>query len=70
MNSIMERWIQTCRRKLLDRTVIWKQTHLLHALREFKTFYNKHRPHRTRKQAAPLHPLPEPDQPANAYQAP
>ena len=34
MNSIMERWIQSCRHELLDRTLIWNQTHLLHALRE------------------------------------
>jgi putative transposase len=40
MNSIMERWIQTCRRELLDRTLIWDQRHLLHALREFESFYN------------------------------
>ncbi|MGW0628509.1 integrase core domain-containing protein [Streptomyces sp. NPDC002758] len=60
MNSLMERWIQTCRRELLDRTLIWNQSHLLHALREFETFYNGHRPHRTLRQAAPLRPLPEP----------
>jgi Integrase core domain len=45
MNSIMERWVQTCRRELLDRTLIWNQHHLLHALREFERFYNGHRPH-------------------------
>ena len=28
MNSIMERWVQTCRRELLDRTLIWNQSHL------------------------------------------
>ncbi len=33
MNSIMERWVLTCRRELLDRTLIWNQAHLLHALR-------------------------------------
>ncbi|MFF6852337.1 helix-turn-helix domain-containing protein, partial [Streptomyces antimycoticus] len=33
MNSIMERWMQTCRHELLDRTLIWNQRHLLHALR-------------------------------------
>ncbi|MGW1507353.1 integrase core domain-containing protein [Streptomyces mirabilis] len=60
MNSIMERWIQTCRRELLDRTLIWNQSHLLHALREFETFYNEHRPHRTLEHAAPLRPIPEP----------
>ena len=42
MNSIMERWVQTCRRELLDRTLIWNQAHLLHALREFEAFYNEH----------------------------
>jgi putative transposase len=60
MNSIVERWIQTCRRELLDRTLIWNQSHLLHALREFETFYSCHRPHRALGQAAPLRPLPEP----------
>ena len=45
MNAIMERWVQTCRRELLDRTLIWNQAHLLHALREFEQFYNAHRPH-------------------------
>jgi putative transposase len=60
MNSIMERWVQTCRHELLDRTLIWNQRHLLHALREFEHFYNEHRPHRTLRAAAPLRPLPEP----------
>ncbi|MFF9644153.1 integrase core domain-containing protein [Kitasatospora aureofaciens] len=60
MNSIMEHRIQTCRRELLDRTSIWNQPHLLHALREFETHYNEHRPHRALKQAAPLRPPPEP----------
>jgi putative transposase len=60
MNSIMERWIQTCRHELLDRTLIWNQSHLLHALREFETFYNGHRPHRSLGQAAPLRALPHP----------
>jgi putative transposase len=60
MNSIMERWVQTCRHELLDRTLIWNQRHLLHALREYEHFYNEHRPHRTLRAAAPLHPLPEP----------
>ncbi|MFG6191799.1 integrase core domain-containing protein [Nonomuraea sp. JJY05] len=56
----MERWIQTCRRELLDRTLIRNQRHLLHALREFETFHNGHRPHRALRQAAPLRPLPGP----------
>ena len=45
MNAVMERWVLTCRRELLDRTLIWNQRHLVHALREFEQFYNSHRPH-------------------------
>ena len=60
MNSIMERWVQTCRRELLDRTLIWNQSHLLHALREFEQFCNWHRPHQGIANARPLQPLPVP----------
>jgi transposase InsO family protein len=63
MNSIMERWIQTCRRELLDRTLIWNQRHLLHALHEFEEFYNSHRPHQGIQNARPLYPLPAPADP-------
>ena len=57
MNSIMERWIGSCRRELLDRTLIWDQRHLMIVLPEYEDFYNTHRPHRTLSQAAPLRPL-------------
>ena len=60
MNAIMERWVRTCRRELLDRTLIWNQRHLLHALREFEIFYNGHRPHQGIANARPLAPLPAP----------
>jgi putative transposase len=60
MNAIMERWVQTCRRELLDRTLIWNQRHLLHALHEYERFYNEHRPHQGIVNARPLHPLPAP----------
>jgi len=60
MNAIMERWVQSCQHEMLDRTLIWNQRHLLHALREFEHFYNEHRPHRALRAAAPLCPLPEP----------
>ena len=36
----MERWVQTCRREFLDRTLIWNQRHLVHSLRDFERFYN------------------------------
>ncbi|WP_223840306.1 integrase core domain-containing protein [Saccharopolyspora pogona] len=60
MNSIMERWVQTCRRELLDRALIWNQRHLLHVLREFEQFYNEHRPHQGIANIRPLNPLPTP----------
>jgi transposase InsO family protein len=59
MNSIMERWIGSCRRELLDRTLLWNQRHLMGVLREYEDFHNTHRPHRTLNQAAPLRPLPD-----------
>ena len=58
MNSVMERWIGSCRRELFDRTLVWNQRHLMTVLREYEDFYNTHRPHRALKQAAPLRPLP------------
>ncbi|CAM5242252.1 hypothetical protein SALBM311S_08319 [Streptomyces alboniger] len=60
MNALMERWVQTCRRELLDRTLVWNQRHLLHALREFEQHYNSHRPHRGIAGARPLHAVPPP----------
>ena len=45
MNSIMERWIGSCRRELLDRTLIWNQRHLMTVLREYADFYNTPAPH-------------------------
>ncbi len=68
MNSIMERWIRSCREELLDRTLIWNQAHLLHALREYEQFFNEHRPHRALHFAAPLQPLPQPTKPAQLDQ--
>ncbi|MBQ0906038.1 integrase [Micromonospora sp. U21] len=58
MNSIMERWLQTCRRELLDRTLIWNQRHLLHALKSSKTSTTPTGPHQGIANAPPLHPLP------------
>jgi putative transposase len=59
-NAIIERWIRTCRRELLDRTLIYNQRYLLHALHEYETFYNQHRPHRALHAAAPQRALPAP----------
>jgi hypothetical protein len=40
MNAFMERWVRSCRHELLDRTLIWNQRHLLHALQQYEQFYN------------------------------
>jgi transposase InsO family protein len=57
-NAIMERWIGSCRRELLDHTLIWNQRHLRTVLRDYEAHHNEHRPHRSLAQAAPLTPLP------------
>jgi transposase InsO family protein len=59
-NAIMERWIGSCRRELLDHTLIWNQRHLLRVLREYEAHHNEHRPHRALNQAAPLKATPAP----------
>lgn len=59
-NAIMERWIGSCRREILDRTLIWNLPHLRRVLAEYEDHYNRHRPHRTRQHASPLRGLPEP----------
>ncbi|MFE6160618.1 integrase core domain-containing protein [Streptomyces sp. NPDC056486] len=59
-NAITERWVQTCRHELLDRTLVWNERHLRHTLRQFELHYNLHRPHQAMDQAAPLCATPEP----------
>ncbi|MEV1169299.1 integrase core domain-containing protein [Nonomuraea sp. NPDC049784] len=54
----MERWVQSCRRELLDRCLLRNEHHLRHALREYERFYNQHRPHQALAQAAPLRAVP------------
>jgi putative transposase len=58
MNAVVERWVRTGRRELLDRTLIWNQRHLLHELHEYEIFYNTHRPHQGIANARPLAPYP------------
>jgi hypothetical protein len=60
MNAIMERWVQSCRHELLDRTLIWNQYHLRRALRQYEQFYSAHRAHQAMMQAAPLRAVPAP----------
>jgi transposase len=60
MNAITERWVKTLRAELLDRMLIWNETHLRHALREYERHYNHHRTHRSLAAAAPLRARPQP----------
>jgi transposase InsO family protein len=59
-NAIMERWIGSIRRELLDRMLILNTRHLRRVLAEYEDHFNTHRPHRTLDQAAPLRALPQP----------
>ena len=55
MNSVIERWIQSCRHELLDRTLIWNQAHPLHAPARVRTAQQPAPPspgHRQRPTAA------------------
>jgi putative transposase len=58
MNAIIERWIGGCRRELLDRTLIWNQTHLQRILPayEIHTISTGRTP--PLDAAAPLNPCP------------
>jgi hypothetical protein len=60
MNAIMERWVGSVRRELLDRILIMNERHLRTVLAEYETYFNTHRPHRTLSQASPLRALPDP----------
>ncbi|MBB6547009.1 transposase InsO family protein [Nonomuraea rubra] len=59
MNAITERWVGSVRRELLDRILIMNERHLRKVLAEYETYFNRHRPHRSLKQASPLQALPE-----------
>jgi transposase InsO family protein len=60
MKAVMGRWVQSCRRELLDHCLLWNERHLRHALHEYEHFYNEHRAHQALAQAAPLRVLPAP----------
>jgi transposase InsO family protein len=60
MNAIMERWVGSVRREILDRILIINATHLRKVLAEYEDHFNARRPHRALNQAGPLRPLPDP----------
>jgi len=60
MNAIMERWVGSVRRELLDRILIMNERHLCKVLAEYEAHFNTCRPHRALNQASPLRALPDP----------
>lgn len=58
-NTIQERQRRTIHAEPLDRIPVWNLAHLLHALAEYESFYNEHRPYRALGHTAPMRPLPE-----------
>jgi putative transposase len=60
MNAIMERWVGSVRREILDRMLIMNAAHLRKVLAEYESHFNEHRPHRALNQASPLQALPDP----------
>jgi putative transposase len=60
MNAIMERWVGSVRREMLDRILIMNARHLRKVLAEYEIHFNSHRPHRALNHANPLRPLPGP----------
>jgi putative transposase len=59
-NAIMERWVGSVRREILDRILIINAAHLRKVLAAYETHFNTHRPHRSLNQASPLRALPDP----------
>ena len=70
MNSVTERWVKTLRAELLDRTLIWNETHLRHALHAYERHYNLNRTHRSRAAAAPFRELPTLSKPTRSNASP
>ena len=62
-NAIAERFVGSLRRELLDRILIVNQRHAVAVLAEYQRHFNEHRPHRALGQAAPVRPLPHPQEP-------
>ena len=67
-NAFAERWIDTLRRELLDRTIIWNRRQLNKLVVDYIDHYNTHRPHRSLDQRPPAATDP-PDQPDSHIQA-
>ncbi|MGH3672216.1 MAG: integrase core domain-containing protein [Pseudonocardiaceae bacterium] len=58
-NAIMEHWIGSLRREVLDRMLLVNARHLTRVLTKYEIHFNTHRPHRALGHAAPLRALPQ-----------
>jgi putative transposase len=56
MNAIMERWVGSVRRDLLDRILVVNAAHLRTVLAEYEAHFDEHR---ALDQAGPLRALPD-----------
>ncbi|MEU7057514.1 integrase core domain-containing protein [Streptomyces sp. NPDC046197] len=52
-NAICERAVGTLRREILDRILIYNETHAHAVLSAYIRHYNQHRPHQSRQQLPP-----------------
>jgi len=58
-NAIAERIVRTIRKECLDHVIVINEAHLLAILREFATYYNRDRPHRTLALQGPVPMTPQ-----------
>jgi putative transposase len=49
-NAVCERLVGTLRREMLDKLLVLNQAHLMKVLDEYRSHYNRHRPHQARAQ--------------------
>ena len=53
-NGVVERWIGSCRRELLDHVIVFNERHALKLLREYVAYYNDDRCHYGLGKDAPI----------------
>lgn len=56
-NAFCERLVGTLRRELFDHVLVYNEAHALALLCEYAEHYNEHRPHQSRRQQPPAHPM-------------
>jgi len=44
-NGVAERWVGSCRRELLDHTIVLNERHLKRLLSDYVSYYNEDRTH-------------------------